>query len=75
MGKTRVQFDFSDPALKRVDELAGITGASGRVEVVRRALQWYDWFVRLHERGTTFYVQRKKGGRTVQQVLFPDGLK
>lgn len=70
MGKIRVQFDFSEGALKRTNELVELTGASSRAEVVRHALQWYDWLVRLHEEGATFYAKPKEGDGTVQEIPF-----
>ena len=34
----RVQFDFTEPAVRQLDELVAETGAASRAEVVRRAL-------------------------------------
>ncbi|MFY9493508.1 MAG: hypothetical protein WAP55_03480 [Minisyncoccia bacterium] len=70
MGKTRVQFDFSERALKRLDDLIETTGASSRAEVVRHALQWYDWLVKLYEEGATFYAKPKKEGDALQEIPF-----
>ena len=75
MGKTRVQFDFSERALKRLDELTKATGASSRAEAVRHALQWYDWLVRLHEEGATFYAKPKEGGDILQEIPFLGEMK
>ena len=36
--KTRVQFDFTDTAIRQLDELVAEAGAASRAEVVRRAL-------------------------------------
>lgn len=43
MSKKRLQFDFSDEAVKRLDEIVERIHASTRAEVVRRALKLYDW--------------------------------
>ena len=43
--KHRVQFDFSDDALKRLDSLAEQIDVSTRAEVLRHALRVYWWLV------------------------------
>jgi hypothetical protein len=44
-GKERVQFDFSEETLQRLDEIMKKTGAATRVEAMRNALRAYDWLV------------------------------
>jgi metal-responsive CopG/Arc/MetJ family transcriptional regulator len=45
MAKERVQFDFSEEMLQRLDEIVKKTGAATRVEAMRNALRAYDWLV------------------------------
>ena len=40
--KTRIQFDFTDEQLARLDGLVQRMGAASRAEVVRRALHLMD---------------------------------
>jgi len=42
MEKQRLQFDFSKPAVKRLDQLVNRLGAASRAEVIRRALELID---------------------------------
>ncbi len=42
--KERLQFDFSDEMLKKLDYIMEKTGATSRAEAVRNALRVYDWF-------------------------------
>jgi hypothetical protein len=43
--KERVQFDFSEDMLKKLDYIMERTGAATRAEAVRNALRVYDWFI------------------------------
>jgi metal-responsive CopG/Arc/MetJ family transcriptional regulator len=43
--KERVQFDFSEEMLKKLDYIMERTGATTRAEAVRNALRVYDWFI------------------------------
>ena len=44
-GDKRLQFDFSDDAVERLDAVVKTTGASSRAEVIRNALRLYDYTV------------------------------
>lgn len=46
MTKLRVQLDFTQAAVKELDELKHLMGASSRAEVIRHALRWMYWTVR-----------------------------
>ncbi len=43
--KERVQFDFSEDMLKKLDYIVEKTGAATRAEAVRNALRVYNWFI------------------------------
>lgn len=43
--KERVQFDFSEEMLQKLDAIMKKTGVATRAEAVRNALRVYDWFV------------------------------
>ncbi len=43
--KERVQFDFSEEMLQKLDDIMKKTGAATRAEAVRNALRVYDWFI------------------------------
>ncbi len=43
--KERLQFDFSQEAIDRLDELKERSGATTRAEAVRNALRAYEWIV------------------------------
>lgn len=43
--KERVQFDFSEEMLQKLDGIMKKTGAVTRAEAVRNALRVYDWFI------------------------------
>lgn len=43
--KERVQFDFSEEMLQKLDDIMRKTGAATRAEAVRNALRVYDWFI------------------------------
>jgi hypothetical protein len=43
--KERVQFDFSEEMLQKLDDIMKKTGAATRAEAVRKALRFYDWFI------------------------------
>lgn len=60
MNRTRVQFDFTPDALKRVDAMQQKLEAPTRAEVLRNALKVYEWFLQL-EPEDTIEVQNKQG--------------
>jgi metal-responsive CopG/Arc/MetJ family transcriptional regulator len=69
MPKTRLQFDFSDDALKELEELQAETGLPSRAELIRQSLKLLQWM--LHEtaeNNATFLVE--KNGK-VREIAFP----
>jgi hypothetical protein len=57
MVKRRLQFDFSEDAVTRLDELATRLDASSRAEVVRRALLLLDRVMDAEKAGGTVLVR------------------
>ena len=43
--RTRVQFDFAQEALGRLDEIKRLTGAATRAEALRNCLYSQDWLI------------------------------
>ena len=43
--KERLQFDFSEEMLQKLDYIMEKTGAATRAEAVRNALRVYNWFI------------------------------
>jgi len=58
--KIRVQFDFFEEEIERLDELKEMTQASTRAETVREALQVYAWFVKSMEPESTVRITDKE---------------
>jgi metal-responsive CopG/Arc/MetJ family transcriptional regulator len=65
--KTRVQFDFSNDSLKRLDKLVIKTGATTRAELIRKALALYSEVLDAEERSAKFMF-RESDGTLVQLV-------
>jgi metal-responsive CopG/Arc/MetJ family transcriptional regulator len=58
--KQRVQFDFSQEALKRLDEMQERLGAPTKAEVVRNALKLYEWLINEIDPSSTIVIQDKE---------------
>lgn len=52
--KVRFQLDMSSANLKRLEALEKSTGAASKAEVIRHALQLYEYVADRHRRGFTF---------------------
>lgn len=59
--KQRVQFDFSQEALKRLETMQERLEASTKAEVVRNALKLYEWFTTQIDSDSIVEVQDKEG--------------
>jgi hypothetical protein len=59
--KQRVQFDFSQEALKRLETMQEHLDASTKAEVVRNALKLYEWFITQIAPDSTIEIQDKDG--------------
>lgn len=59
MSKHRLQFDFTEEALKQLDSLRESTGLSNRAEVVRHALRFFHWMLNeLRDKKATLVLER-----------------
>lgn len=67
--KQRLQLEFAEAALLRLDELAEATGCATRAELVRRALEAYDYLLEARQRGGVVLLQLPDG-RT-HEVIVP----
>ena len=61
--RTRVQFDFSEDALHRLEALQQETGAKTKAEVVRSALKVYEWLYK--EFANTQEITIRSGDREI----------
>jgi metal-responsive CopG/Arc/MetJ family transcriptional regulator len=68
MGKTRIQFDFTDEALHELDELKEITGSS-RAEVIRHGLRMLQWTIEQTQVNKGIVLVEKDGKQ--REVVFP----
>lgn len=66
--KTRIQFDFSNESLQRLDKLVTETGATTRAELIRNALSLYAEVVEAQDRGAKLML-KEKDGTVVQLIL------
>jgi Arc/MetJ-type ribon-helix-helix transcriptional regulator len=69
MEKRRLQFDFTEEAVKELDDLQKLTGFPTRAELIRHALRFLQWTVRetVTDRATLLI---EKNGK-VRQIVFP----
>jgi metal-responsive CopG/Arc/MetJ family transcriptional regulator len=61
MAIKRLQFDFTDEAVERLDELRQRCGASSRAEVVRRALMLLEFITNCEASGEKVSIRTAKG--------------
>ena len=59
--KIRVQFDFTDTALRQLDELVAEAGAASRAEVVRRALALFKDALDIQKDGGSVFLKTQHG--------------
>lgn len=57
----RVQFDFSQEALRRLDAIKARILATTRAETVRAALRFYEWFLNEIDPDNIIIIQDKDG--------------
>jgi hypothetical protein len=65
--KARVQFDFSQASLKKLDEIVASVNASTRAEVIRRALTLYTEVLEAEKRGAKILFRESDG--TMVQIM------
>ena len=56
--KSKVQFDLTPETEQELDELQRLSGSTTRVELIRRALLFYGWFIHDVEPDATLQVVR-----------------
>ena len=61
--RRRLQFDFSQDATERLDDMVELTGASSRAEVVRRALSLLDHVLASELKGGALMMEWPDGRR------------
>ena len=57
----KIQFDLSSDAERELDELQEMSGSTTRVDVIRRALLFYSWFIHDIDTNSTLQVIDKDG--------------
>lgn len=67
--RVRVQFDFSQEAYDRLQELKDTTEARSNAEVIRKALQVYEWVLTKQQEGYDFQLVKGDRVREVELVL------
>jgi predicted transcriptional regulator len=67
--KKRLQFDFSDEAVERIDFIAEKMNASSRAEVIRRSLEILDNIIKWKESGGELILKEKNGKEKTIVVL------
>ena len=67
--KQRVQFDFSQDALKRLETMQEQLDIPTKAEVVRNALKLYEWFTTQMDSDSIIEVQTKDGKSTFRIPL------
>lgn len=67
--KHRVQFDFTAAAYEKLVKLKDRQGASSYADVVRNALQIYEWILNQRDDGWTFRLARNDEEKEVQLVI------
>lgn len=67
--KHRLQFDFSEEALKELDQLRDMTNLPNRAELVRQALRFLQWaYTETQEKNASLLLERD--GK-LREVVFP----
>ena len=66
MEKIRIQIDFSEKAVQRLDELKKSSGAVSRAETIRTALVWLGWLLNRTADGYTIVARKDE-----KEEIFP----
>ena len=69
MEKKRLQFDFTEDALRELDELQRATGAPSRAELIRHSLRLLQWFLDEQNKKSKFLIDRD--GSVRELLLLP----
>jgi len=55
-GKTRITLDLSPTASKRLADLQALVEAESKAQIIRQALQLYEFAIKKHKEGNRFFV-------------------
>jgi metal-responsive CopG/Arc/MetJ family transcriptional regulator len=69
MTKHRLQFDFSEEALRQLDELKDTAGVATRADLIRHALRWLQWTLTETQKNKATLLVEKNG--QVREVVLP----
>lgn len=69
-GTKRVQFDFSEQSLEKLDEIVKQVNAATRAEVIRRALTLYTEILEAKKRGAEIHFLETDGTHVKLLPLF-----
>lgn len=69
MEKKRLQFDFTDEALRELDQLQQATGLPTRAELIRHALRFLQWGIDETRNNNASLLIEKNG--KLREVIFP----
>lgn len=64
-GYKRLQFDFSEDAVNRLQFLAEMTESSTKAEVVRRSLRFYEYAVKMMHDGYVLELKKENDKITI----------
>jgi hypothetical protein len=65
-GYTRLQFDFSEDAIERINRLESLTESTTKAEVVRKSLKFYEYAVNMLNEG--YVLELKKENEKINIV-------
>ena len=68
--KVRLQFDFSEEAVQRLDGLVTATESATRAEGIRNALRVYDYLVRKDKDGYEIELVKEGDGKVKPALVF-----
>ena len=68
-GYKRLQFDFSEDAVERINKIAQITESRTNAEVVRRSLKFYEYVVQKMKEG--YNLEFEKDG---EKLIIPPAI-
>src|SRR3954453_3922929 len=69
MSKHRLQLDFTQEALRDLDQLRETTGLPNRAEVIRQALRFFQWTIHEAQHNDASLLIEKDG--KMRQIVFP----
>jgi metal-responsive CopG/Arc/MetJ family transcriptional regulator len=69
MSKHRLQLDFTEEALRDLDQLRDTTGLPNRAEVIRQALRFLQWTIHEAQENEANLLIEKDG--KLRQIVFP----